>query len=195
MLVKRTDSFAYELGDLIVAPYPTQDVLGASYLRFKQEEILEMFFHEDEKPREMLSFLTWAMEKDGFPLGAYLRRPNTDVIETIGLGKVSIPRTMGWGYSKAEVCMLFFREYQVRSLTLPACQMFLEQIFDRLTVDVLFGTIPEHNRASVRFMKSIGFEHQDGPVKNFTTWKGKICGAMISQLTRERWGEISPFKS
>lgn len=194
-LIKSED--IYSKGDLIVAPYPTEDSLGDAYFRFKAQDLLPIFFHEEAEPKTLYKFLTWCMQRDSVTIGAYHKRTHTDGSTTtvlIGIGKISVPVTVGaTGHQKAEVGMVFDRAYQLRSWTMPACQMMLELVFDRMTIDVLYGTIPEKNRTSLRFMKDIGFEFC-GPIKHYTAWKGRKCGVYISWMDAERWKEVSPFK-
>ena len=182
---------AYECpsAGLVVAPYPTQDILATAYLRFKAEGLLPLFFHEDETPLDLYQFLTWCMEAAGYMMGAYQQQG--DQLICTGIGKVGKPHSMGGGYQKAEVAMMFFREFQVRDLTMPTCQMMIEMVFDRTNLDVLFGTTAERNRAALRFMKAIGFEY--AKVGCFTTWQGQMCATYASWMSEEKWRTVSPF--
>lgn len=185
MHIDKNDT-VYRSGNIVVAERPTQDVLGAAYLRAKSEGLLRYYFHQDETDRELWDWLNWAMEPGSIMYGAFQCNERRGY-ECVGLGKLHPPQPMGAGKYKAEVSIVFFREYQLRAITLPSCSMMLEMIFDRTNVDVCFGTIAEHNHASRRFMKAIGFESMPQPIPNYTSFKGRTCGMWVSWMTAEMW--------
>lgn len=182
----------YTCGDLAIVAYPNKDILASLYLRFKQEKLLAAFFHERDTLPEIDEWLTWCMEPKSLMMCALLRL-DQDVWEPIGLAKVGVPKVIATGHSKAEVGMIFVRQYQKRKWTIPACQMMIEYVFDRTELDVLYGTIPEHNHASLRFMMALGFERLKEPIRHYTVWQGEECGAFVSWMAKRRWLDLVVF--
>lgn len=195
-LIKNGAAYAYR--DLIVTAFPPQEDLAVIYMRAKREGLFEAFFNLDPKPPELNEFLLWSMDTKTVTFAAYLKTPGESLtgLAPIGMGKLGALYPMGEGKTKAEVSMLFFREYQRRAWTIPACQVMIEMIFDNAPttkIDRVFGSTPEQNRASLRFMKAIGFQHLKEPIPGYSVYAGKSTGLYVSWLTAERWLELRPF--
>jgi hypothetical protein len=183
----------YKEGDLLVVKYPRQESLAEAYMRLKQEELLQVFFHEDTVERTLLEWLQWAVaDPDTLMMGCYRQNPeDPGRLDLCGVGKLGPGHRLGDKGMKSEVAMFFFKEYWDRDLTLGWCRMMIEMIFDSTNRTALFGTIPEGNTPCVRFMMGIGFEHLGRALPHYTLWKGEISGAWIGCMTRQRWAMLS----
>lgn len=182
----------YRVGNLIVAPNPPQDFIAGFYLKMKAEGSLEVFCYE--KVPVLSDFLFHFVKPGVLSLGAFLQRESGET-ELAGMGRVGVPVSIADGkYTKAEIDIGFLKPFQRRRYTIPFAQTMLEWVFDRTTIDGLYGTTPEPNSAMIRFIDALGFKRIKEPVENFSVCQGEPCGVYISWLTKDRWRAVSPFQ-
>jgi hypothetical protein len=191
MLIK--EDSVYRLGDFIVMPLTDQDLIATTYLRLKQEGLLQRFYSGIVP--SLSQFMSYCLSNDSMTLACF--RPDLDTSQNTfrmgGLGMISQPIDMGSGVCKCEVSEVFFREYQKRAWTQTWCRLMLQYIFDKLPISVVYGTTPEHNRAALLFMKSMGFQSMKEPIPHYSVWDGKECGCYVSWMSRDRWSQVSGF--
>lgn len=183
MLVREGDRYTLD-EKFVVIPTSDQDLLGQIYFRMKAEGLLEVMFYE-EIPN-LLRFMQLMLQEGSVVLALFqIKGTDSYAPELIGFGGISNPMQIGGGYCKAEMYCLFFEKYQRRSITFPVAQMMMAWIYERTSVDVMFGTTPAPNIAMVRFAKALGFKMSK--IDNFTTWKGEPCAVWISCLTDQEF--------
>jgi RimJ/RimL family protein N-acetyltransferase len=187
------DADLYTLGKLVLAPYPPQDTLAEAYLRMKSDGSLSSFFY-DGIP-SLAVFLQLFTMPEVLTFGAFVRR-STGETDLAGIGHVGVPCRMAGGkFSKSEVSVGYLRSFQRRTYTIPFCQMMIEWIFDRTSIDTIFGTTPERNPAMVAFIDQVGFKRTAEPIEDYASWESELCGVYVSWITARYWKTISPFRA
>lgn len=181
MLERNGDQYIRD-GKWAVIPTRDQDFLATIYLRMKSEKLLEVMFYEEQP--DLCRFMSLMLADGEVVLGLF-QIESTGLYTLIGFGGISKPVNMGNGYNKSEMFCLFFKEFQKRHVTIPVAQTMMAWVYERSTVDVMFGTTPAPNIAMVRFAKALGFKLSK--IDNFTTWKGDPCAAWISCMSEEEW--------
>lgn len=185
----------YSSGDHFILPVTDapqgQELLASVYLRFKQEGVLPIFFHEGVP--DLCTFLSLMLKPKSLTMACFSRSPHKDAV--VGIGHVVAPVDIGNGYNKSEVSMAFFKEYQRPRITVSCAHLMLQYVFERCAeIEALFGCTPEPNRAAVRFIGAVGFKRSVEAVEAYSTYNGQLCGCYISWMTKTRWQEISPFE-
>lgn len=182
-IVQEDANHAYRWGNLIVAPKPTEQMLALFYLRMEQDKRLDLVFHSGV-PR-----LSWFLDKyqEIDTVGCY---ENTELgIQLRGMGWFNGTTEIG-NYRKSEAGEAFVKGVKPTN-TLRFCQMMLAWAFNQLDADVIHGATPVPNRAACLFMQRLGFEH--ATIGGYFSWRGSLCSAEISWMTKERWAAICPF--
>lgn len=183
--LQRKDA-TYRIGDLVVCPVHNDALLASMYLRFRQEGLLPIIFHESgEEPPDLTWFLKTYLDPANSSLGCFLEKGGQ--VEPCGLCWVNQVYPISDGrWKKAEVGLAFFR-HQPPERLLTFGRMVQAWAFEQLGLDTLFGTTPEPNRAAVQFGKNLGFHQVVLP--GYTAYEGRLCGAVIQWMTRTEFEE------
>lgn len=153
-------------------------MLADAAVRWTKEGTLDTIFYAGIESIEWM--IHYFLQPENTTL-ACIRGAN----EFCGLGWVMNRKRVG-NYSRAECGMGFFRHQSDKTQNLEFGQMMLDWVFQRLDVDVLYGTTPEHNKLALRFSKKLGF-NLHGPIPGFGEWRGELCSAWISSMKKEDW--------
>jgi RimJ/RimL family protein N-acetyltransferase len=173
----------YSCGDLIVAPRLPVVWLQLAWEIMLRQDLLDILFYEGKVERDW--FLKTYSAPEMTTYGCFVKTGlDPDALQLAGFGRV-MPYPMGNNLWKAEIAVMFFKEYQSRKYTLPFCRMMIEHVFDNLVFRAIFGTTPLQNRAMLRFIKALGFGGTEVPC--FTTWNGEPCGIYLSWMLKEDW--------
>lgn len=175
----------YSIGDLIVAPRLPNVWLQLAWEIMLREDLLDILFYEGRPDKEW--FLKQYSAPEMTTFGCFVKTGLDPDVRLAGFGRVA-PYKMGNNYWKAEIAVLFFKDFQRRKYTIPFCRMMTEWIFDNLVFHSIFGTTPLPNRAMLKFIKALGFGGAEVPA--FTTWKGEPCGIYLSWMTKEDWKDV-----
>lgn len=177
-------------GQLILTPYPTENVLARVYLKLEEQGLLDIVFHEG---RPVLSWFIERFSKEP-TLTCWHKRPSIE-----GYPEVCLLGGMTWfnartkiggtEHIKAETGLFFFRKLQVHGWPSIWAHMSTEWAFEHLGIDTIFGVTPATNRAAVRFIRRLGWNLY-GPVPGFTSYDEKPCEAWFSCMTKLRWTEM-----
>jgi hypothetical protein len=170
----------YRIGSLIVAPNLPEVVVAGAYLRFAKEDLLGQIFYEGIP--SMVWFLNEFRKPDTHLLGCYQRVG--DMADLRGLGWVNKITAGADGFRRAEVGIAFFRGTTLRSVKFGG--MMVDWIFENCKLDMIYGTTPVPNEPAWKYARALGMTLA-GPVPNFTSWNGELCGVWISSLSRKDW--------
>lgn len=187
------DGGLYRVRDLVMAPHPKERILADLYYRFESQGLLEVLFHEGDKP-SLVWFLNTFLEPSTSTLACY--RESAEKTEAsyevdgkwftpLGLTWINKTWPIGNNFRKAECGMGFVRRVPIED-TVSCARMTIHWAFQNLAVDALIGTTPAPNRAAVIFGQRIGFQ-QTGPLEGYTCWNGKLCAAVLQSMTKDRW--------
>jgi hypothetical protein len=174
----------YKSGNLFVVPYPNERILSLTYLRFQDEGLLGDIYHEWEPS------LLWFLNKSSQPentslvLGAEVNGR----VEPAGLAWINQMSSVNKSLNRAEVGAGFFREFHDRLFTVavPLIRMATEWVFAELKMDTIWGITPVLNQGMAGVLKRSGYQLH-GPIERYTIFRGEICDAWISSMTKERW--------
>ena len=187
MVVKNGDEYQDE--NLLVCPTVNQDLLAASYLRFKQEGLLDYLYYENQPT--LIDYFKVMLAPGSICLAAFRIEqylPNKPVTLT-GLAHLQPPVGIGGGYQKSDMQFAFYREFQDGVWTRSAAKLMLDWTFDRTTLESVWGYTSVNNRAMVRFAKSLGYRQV--VLESYSTWKGELCDVVCSSMTRKAWESLS----
>ena len=173
----------YRCGNLIVAPDPPEAILAEAYLRFAREDLLGQIFYEGVPTLSW--FLREFQKPDTHALGCFRRVGDT--AQLCGMGWVNKITYGADGFKRAEVGIAFFRDTTLRSVKFGG--MMVDWIFDNCNLDMIYGMTPQPNEPAWKYAQSLGMTLA-GPVPNFTSWKGELCGVWISSLSRQGWQKM-----
>lgn len=184
----REEDQTYRHGDLAVIPKPPERVLTQAFYRFQDEGLLPIIFYEG------VPTLAWFLEtyKELPVLAAVKVDRAAGEYHIRGLGWINT-QAMPGDHRKGEVGMAFHRGGDSKETKILTSLM-IEWAFKELKMDVLFGTTPVKNRATVRFMRHIGFDVH-GPLPDYCTWQETPCGCWVSSLTQRQWRDMGVFSN
>lgn len=171
----------YSCGNLIVAPNPPEAILAEAYLRFAREDLLGQIFYQGPVP-SLMWFLGEYRKPGNCTLACYRRVG--DRAELQGLGWLNQVVHCGDNYTRGEVGTAFFRTTGIRAIKFG--QMMFDWFFENRAIDVAYGMTPVPNAPAWKYAKALGMTLA-GPIPNFASWKGDLCGVWISSLSRKDW--------
>lgn len=92
---------------------------------------------------------------------------------------------------KAEVGMVFLKQFQGHGLCQEFCDMMLDYGFEKLNMVAAYGTIPVPNRLARAFAKRMGFQSV-ATLPDYTCWPDKfgtprVADAEVFCFTRNTW--------
>lgn len=179
----------YRSGDLVMVPGGVERILAHIYFQLESEDLLEVIFHEGNKPT-LLWFLSTYMSPERSTLLCYRKSPEGPYggLTPVGFGWITQQWKIGEHFRKSEFGMGFFRGVSPYETTMLG-RMQIDWAFANLPVDTLLGVTPEPNRAVSLIARRVGFS-SSGPIPGFTAFRGKLCAAVIQSMTRERWNQI-----
>ncbi len=186
-LVKGEDR-VYRLGDLIVAPALSAEMLAYAYMRFRQEDLLKFIFYEGQPG------IRWFLEKyqELATLGCFEQVEGQENANLLGIGWLNVQTSGEEVYMKrCEMGMAFFRGVSPWK-ALEFDRIMIEWAFNHLGIAAMYGTTPEKNPTVLACLRRLGFE-MFGPIPSYALWEKKPCGVFISAMTKEEWEERSPF--
>lgn len=164
----------------------SDELAAVAYLTMQHQELLPVIFYEGVPGLKW--FLQWFAAVDAQIFGCFAT--------PAGGGGDPVLAGLGWfigikelnGVRRADIGMVFFREWQIENLPAEWCQEMIDFGFHRLGLDAIYGATPELNRAACMFSVRMGF-HQAGPIPMACSWKGKACGLIMSTMTRDMWSQ------
>lgn len=186
--LSKGDDRVYRLGERIVAPELSAEMLAYAYMRFRQEGLLRLIFYEGDVG------IRWFLEKyhELSTLGCFRQKNGVENADLLGMGWLNTEVHGDSYFRRSEVGMAFFREVSPED-TLIYSQMMLEWAFDNLKIDAMFGTTPIKNRAAVAHVRRLGFD-LFGPIPSFAVWHGEPVACWISAMTKEQWRGMEVFE-
>jgi len=177
------EELAYRCGDLLVTPCRDASMLAVAYLRWAQDGTLPILFYEG------VPDLRWWLDWTDNPKNNFLACMRTYADgrdpEFIGMGWINTVTQIGRDHRKAEVGFAFFDGYSPLA-KVRFGQMMLEWAFERVNVNVCYGTTPLPNALAIRYAQLIGMKIE-AQIPNFTTWKNNLCSVAISMAERDAW--------
>lgn len=189
ILEKKPDG--YHWGEQVVSRCCNDELLAYTYMRFKNEKLLDILFYEREY--SLLEFVKKYMEDSTSTLACMIW-PNgkSEDAQLAGIGWINEFTKLGLNHARANCGMAFFRGFSEPDILVRFAQIMIEWAFDILAIDALHGVTPAPNRAAVMFSRKCGFQVV-GPLEAGTTWRGKLCPIYLSGMAKTRWKLIRPW--
>ncbi len=183
-IVYENQNQVYRWGKLLVAPRLSEQMLAYAYLEWERQGLNKYIWYEG------VPSLSWYLEqyKKMTVLGCFV---DCGSAQLVGLGWLNTLTIMAGKYKKAECGMAFFRNVG-HDISLRFGQMMVDWAMAHLGLDAMHGATPTKNRAAIRYMRLLGFEHC-GPVGGYSSFDGELCPCEISWMMRDRWERIKPF--
>ncbi len=170
---------------LRIEPIPEDEVVASVYLKTAAEGLLDNVYHEGRPG--IRAFMDSNHDPDSILIAAYLGSPDLDTIELTGMGWINKITKVG-DKKKAEVGMVFFRDYQDATLSVEFASMMLDWGIEAHGIDIYYGTIPQPNTAAIMFSRRLGFKFI-AYLPMYETWGGLAVDSYICAVTREQWIE------
>jgi len=166
---------------LVLAPVDNQELLAKLWLRWKQEQLLEIIFHEGVPPLNY--FLSEWTSSERATLGCFKDFPD-GAAELHGLCWISQTFVMLGKFRKAEIGMAFVRGSKPGEV-IEWVRQAMRYAFEVRHLDSIFGCTPEPNRAAVLLGRKAGF-HQV-VIEEYTCFEGRLCAAVLQFMTKTEW--------
>lgn len=163
------------------------ELLACAYLRMRQEGLLSVVYYlGDPTLRE---FLDWHRNPRNIYLGAFhtpiFASGEEGAVQLAGIGWLNSITDLG-SHRKAEVGMIYFREFWGNGLPMEWTEMMLDFAFQEAGIGVVYGCTPTQNPLARRFAKALGMR-EFGPVPKYCAWRGQPSDAWFFSLTKEEW--------
>ena len=182
--------------ELFVSPYPPDKLLAQAYIRMEDEGLLDTLFHE-RVPTLSEFLLRFCVERQAI-LACSIKE--NGVQRLAGFGWFNQSQRIGHlDLVRCEAGIIFFKDCRKLRITTTFGHLMTAWAFSNikpkgLTLDVIFGTTPQPNRAACMYFRRLGWK-SIGPLPNYTTYPGfdGPVAVYISFMTRSGWIKASPF--
>lgn len=175
----------YRHRHLAVSTGLTDELLAVSYLKMKEQRLIETFYFQGTPT--LTEYLRRTTDPSCICLGAFVDRTgNAKDAQFVGFSCVFDREEMIPGVAKAETSFCFFRHCCSPSEKVALGKMMVEALFGTFNISVLVGSTPSPNKLALRYSHQVGFEIS-GEIKNFCMWEGALTGIHASTLTRRDW--------
>lgn len=164
-------------GDLAVVPVTDDKLLARAYLRFESEGLTETIFGE-----AVPTLSAWIVARINLPTLLALRGS-----QPVGLGWLNSLTRDNPANAKCDATIAFFAGTSGAE-KLRLGRLMVSWVFENLDMNVMLTLSAETHRASVFFVRRLGFEMY-GPIPNLTATHGVPCGGWLGAMTRDRWRE------
>lgn len=166
---------------------PPETLIAKVFCLMEDEGLLDTVWHAG---KITLSQVLADAAKPSQCYYAFLREDlETGKIAIAGLGWAHDITPLANGKFRASVGMIFLRGFMEPRLTKEFCSMSLDDGFDNLALEAVYGYAPTQNRAACIFHRRMGF-FVIGIAPCYSNWQGTICDVQISVLTREHWEQV-----
>ncbi len=185
----------HRVDNLIVSTRLTDDLAAETYLRFKQDKLLETIYYESVPT--ILDFMERILRPSTITLGAFidrtngakpLRRNSPKAVEYAGCSFVYDRQQMGNMMWKAEVGFGFFRHVATADEKVALGKIMIQALFESFNIDFLYGTTPIDNQAALEYARRVGFEII-AEIPEYLSFEGGLSTACISRLSKAVWRE------
>lgn len=158
------------------------DVVAAWYYLIRQDDRHKKIFYADEGQQDILSVLNWSKRL----IKLYGVFSQTGPV--LGLGWVEnegIYNLKDGPVFRAEMGFGFTSQATIFQ-ALESGRRMIDNVFNDLKVEFIFGTTPTKNREAVAYIKRLGLS-LNGPIPNYCSYLGEIDSVYISQTDRKTW--------
>lgn len=162
---------------------PTENILATIYLQFAAADLLSVIWHTGS-PMTLREFLDTALRKDTVYYACFHDPApyDTGMVQLAGLAWAVDIQQLGVKRI-ATVGMGFLPGFQRHDIPLEFCHMAVDDGFQNLGIDMMYGYTPLPNLPALHFIHKCGFKAiADMPL--YTTFNGEACGVRLSAMAK-----------